>query len=184
MKKKFICAVCGYIYEGDAAPEKCPICKAPATKFKEMTADDEAAFATVHELGVAYKDRVSEALIEHCKMTFAGECSEVGMYLAMARQADREGYPEIARAYEHYAYEEANHASRYAELLGEVLHDTKTNLMARIEAEKEACAEKFEMAKLAKQEGSDALHDTIHEMAKDEARHAAGFIGLYNRYFK
>ena len=184
MKKKFICTVCGYIHEGNEAPEQCPICKAPASKLKEMTEEDVTEFATVHELGTAYKDKVSEELIEHCKMTFAGECSEVGMYLAMARQADREGYPEVARAFEHYAYEEANHASRYAELLGDVLKDTKSNLMARIEAEKGACAEKFEMAKLAKKEGSDALHDTIHEMAKDEARHCAGFVGLYNRYFK
>ena len=184
MKKKFICTVCGYIYEGEEAPEQCPICKAPASKFKEMSIADEPEFAPVHELGVAYKDQVSEELIQHCKNTFAGECSEVGMYLAMARQADREGYPEVARAFEHYAYEEANHASRYAEVLGEVLGDTKSNLEARIAAEKGASAEKFEAAKLAKKEGSDALHDTIHEMAKDEARHAAGFIGLYNRYFK
>ena len=183
MKKKFICTVCGYVYEGDEAPEKCPICKAPASKFKELSADDETEFATVHELGRAYTDKVSEKLVQHCKETFAGECGEVGMYLAMARQADRDGYPEVARAIEHYAYEEANHASRYAELLGEVLKDTKSNLEARIAAEKGACEEKFEAAKLAKQEGSDALHDTIHEMAKDEARHAAGFIGLYNRYF-
>lgn len=184
MKKKFICTVCGHVYEGDAAPERCPLCKAPASKFKEMTVEDEPEFATVHDLKRAYTDGVSDALIQHCKNTFAGECCEVGMYLAMARQADREGYPEIARAYEHYAYEEANHASRYAELLGEVLADTKSNLEARISAEKGACADKFEAAKMAKMEGSDALHDTIHEMAKDEARHAAGFIGLYNRYFK
>lgn len=184
MKKKFICTVCGYIYEGDAAPEKCPICKAPASKFKELEMSDDTEFATVHELGIAYRDKVSDELIEHCKNTFNGECGEVGMYLAMARQADREGYPEVARAFEHYAYEEADHASRYAELLGEVLKDTKSNLEARIEAEKGACAGKFEAALLAKKEGSDALHDTIHEMAKDEARHAAGFIGLYNRYFK
>lgn len=185
MKKKFICTVCGYIYEGTEAPEKCPICKAPQDKFKEMEdTTGDITFATVHYLGAAYKEGVSEELVKHCKDTFAGECSEVGMYLAMARQADREGNPEVARAYEHYAYEEANHASRYAELLGEVLGDTKSNLEARIAAEKEACAEKFEMAKKAKAEGSDALHDTIHEMAKDEARHAAGFIGLYNRYFK
>lgn len=186
MKKKFICTVCGYIYEGEEAPDKCPICKAPKSKFKEMepAADDDMTFATVHYLGAAYKEGVSEELIKHCKDTFAGECSEVGMYLAMAREADREGYPEVARAFEHYAYEEANHASRYAELLGDVLKDTKSNLEARIAAEKEACAEKFEMAKKAKQEGNDTLHDTIHEMAKDEARHAAGFIGLYKRYFK
>lgn len=186
MKKKFICTVCGYIHEGTEAPEQCPICKADRSKFKEMeeAPGDEYSFATVHYLGAAYNDGVSDELIKHCKDTFAGECSEVGMYLAMARQADREGYPEIARAYEHYAYEEANHASRYAELLGEVLKDTKSNLEARIAAEKGACAEKFDAAKKAKAEGSDTLHDTIHEMAKDEARHAAGFIGLYNRYFK
>ena len=174
MKKKFICTVCGYIYEGTEAPEFCPLCKAPRSKFKEVSLDDEPEFATVHELGRAYTDKVSDELVQHCKNTFAGECSEVGMYLAMARQADREDY----------AYEEANHASRYAELLGEVLKDTKSNLEARIAAEKGACAEKFEAAKMAKAEGSDALHDTIHEMAKDEARHAAGFMGLYNRYFK
>ena len=119
MKKKFICTVCGYIYEGTEAPEFCPLCKAPRSKFKEVSLDDEPEFATVHELGRAYTDKVSDELVQHCKNTFAGECSEVGMYLAMARQADREGYPEIARAFEHYAYEEANHASRYAELLGE-----------------------------------------------------------------
>ncbi len=186
MKKKFICTVCGYIYEGTEVPEQCPICKAPASKFKEMenVAVDDLELATVHYLGAAYKEGVSEELIQHCKDTFAGECGEVGMYLAMARQADREGYPEIARAYEHYAYEEANHASRYAELLGEVLGDTKSNLEARIAAEKDACAEKFAMAKKAKAEGNDTLHDTIHEMAKDEARHASGFAGLYKRFFK
>ena len=116
MKKKFICTVCGYIYEGTEAPDQCPICKADKSKFKEMeSVDDDLTFATVHYLGAAYKEGVSKELIQHCKETFAGECSEVGMYLAMARQADREGYPEIARAFEHYAYEEANHASRYAE---------------------------------------------------------------------
>ncbi len=186
MKKKFICTVCGYIYEGSEAPEKCPICKAPKSKFKELedAGDTDATFATVHYLGAAYKEGVSDELVKHCKDTFAGECGEVGMYLAMARQADREGYPEVARAFEHYAYEEANHAARYAELLGDVLKDTKSNLEARIAAEKEACAEKFEAAKKAKAEGNDTLHDTIHEMAKDEARHAAGFIGLYKRFFK
>lgn len=185
MKKKFICTVCGYIYEGTEAPDQCPVCKAPKSKFKEMEEPaDELNLATVHYLGAAYKEGVSEELIKHCKDTFAGECSEVGMYLAMARQADREGYPEVARAFEHYAMEEANHASRYAELLGDVLSDTKSNLEARIAAETEACAEKFAMAKKAKAEGNDTLHDTIHEMAKDEARHAAGFNGLYKRLFK
>ncbi len=184
MKQKFICTVCGYIYEGEEPPELCPICKAPASKFKEMAIEATPEFATAHELGVAYKDQVGEKLIRHCKNTFAEECGETGMYLAMARQADREGYPEVARTFERYAYEKANHASRYAEMLGEVLSDTKSNLAARIAAEKRASAEKLEAAELAKKEGSDALHDTIHEMAKDEARHAAGFIGLYNRYFK
>ena len=185
MKKKFICTVCGYIYEGEEAPEACPVCKASSDKFKEMeNTTPDLELATVHYLGAAYKEGVSQELIQHCKDTFAGECSEVGMYLAMARQADREGYPEVARTYEHYAYEEAEHAARYAELLGEVLGSTKENLFARIQAEKGACAEKFEMAKLAKKEGNDTFHDTIHEMAKDEARHAAGFLGLYKRFFE
>ena len=186
MKKKFICTVCGYIYEGTEAPEKCPICKAPASKFKEMedTVDDDLTFATVHVLGQAYKDGVNEEVIKGLKDHFAGECGEVGMYLAMARQADREGYPEIAEAYKRYAFEEADHASRFAELLGEVLGDTKSNLEARIAAEKGACEDKFRIAKLAKEQGSDAIHDTVHEMAKDEARHCAGFEGLYKRYFK
>lgn len=186
MNKKYICSVCGHIFESTDAEPVCPVCHAKGDKIKEYVAPatDDYTFATVHTLGSAYDDKVSPELVQHCKDTFAGECSEVGMYLAMARQADREGYPEVARAFEHYAYEEANHASRYAELLGEVLKDTKTNLEMRIAAERGACEEKFEMAKKAKQEGSDALHDTIHEMAKDEARHAAGFTGLYNRYFK
>ncbi len=184
MMRKFICTVCGYIHEGEEAPEECPICKAPTSKFKEVTVDGVTDFATVHELGVAYRDKVPQELIDHCKVSFAHVCSEVGMYLAMARQADREGHPEVARTFEHYSYEKANHASRYAELLGDILKDTKSNLETRIEAEKRACAEKFEVAQLAKRVGSDALHDTIHEMAKDDARHAAGFIGLYTRYFK
>ena len=169
MKKKFICTVCGYIYEGTEAPEKCPICKAPASKFKEMedAVDDDMTFATVHVLGQAYKDSVNEDVIKGLKDHFNGECGEVGMYLAMARQADREGYPEIAEAYKRYAYEEADHASRFAELLGEVLGDTKSNLEARIAAEKGACEDKFRIAKLAKEQGSDAIHDTVHEMAKE-----------------
>ena len=182
MAKKFLCAVCGYIHEGNEPPEQCPICKAPASKFSELK--EEAEYATVHKIGDGKPEGVSEEMIEDLRCHFNGECSEVGMYLAMARQADREGYPEVARAFEHYAYEEANHASRYAELLGDVLKDTKSNLEARIAAEVEACAEKFAMAKKAKAEGNDTLHDTIHEMAKDEARHAAGFNGLYKRLFK
>lgn len=184
MKKKFICAVCGYVYEGDAAPEKCPVCKAPASKFSEMQETGDVTYATVHRLGDGKIEGVPEEMIQELRNNYLAECGEVGMYLAMARQADREGYPEVARAFEHYAYEEADHASRYAELLGDVLKDTKSNLEARIAAEVEACAEKFAMAKKAKAEGNDTLHDTIHEMAKDEARHAAGFNGLYKRLFK
>ncbi len=185
MKKKFICTVCGYIYEGTEAPEQCPICKAGKDKFKEMEdVAGDLTFATVHVPGQAYKDNVTEEVIQGLKDHFNGECGEVGMYLAMARQADREGYPEIAEAYKRYAYEEADHASRFAELLGEVFGDTKSNLEARIAAEKDACADKFRIAKLAKEQGSDAIHDTVHEMAKDEARHCAGFAGLYKRFFQ
>ncbi len=185
MKKKFICTVCGYIYEGETAPEKCPLCGAPASKFTELTEDTTPEFAAEHKLGIAFDKDVPQELLKHCRATFAGECSEVGMYLAMARQADREGYPEIARAFERYAQDEAGHAARYAEFLGQsILHDTKTNVEVRMAAEKGATAEKFEAAKLAKAHNLDALHDSIHEMARDEARHAAGFMGLYNRYFK
>lgn len=184
MKKKFICTVCGYVHEGDEAPEKCPVCKAPAKKFKEMTADNAADFATVHELGAARKEDASEEMIKDLETHFNGECGEVGMYLAMSRQADREGYPEIAEAFKRYAFEEAEHASKFAELLGDVLKDTKSNLEARIAAERGACEDKFRIAKNAKVAGMDATHDTVHEMAKDEARHCAGFMGLYKRYFE
>ena len=185
MKKKFICTVCGYIYEGTEAPEQCPICKAPASKFKELDEPADApTFATVHVLGAARKEGANEEMIKDLNAHFHGECGEVGMYLAMSRQADREGYPEVAEAFKRYALEEAEHASKFAELLGDVLKDTKSNLAARIEAEKGACEDKFRIAKNAKAAGMDATHDTVHEMAKDEARHAAGFIGLYNRYFK
>ena len=185
MKKKFICTVCGYIHEGEEAPEKCPLCGAPANKFNELTEDTTPEFAAEHKLGIALEEDVPAELLKHCRMTFAGECTEVGMYLAMARQADREGYPEIARAFEHYAMEEANHAARYDEFLGSsILHDTKTNIEVRMAAEKGATSEKFEAAKLAKANNLDALHDSIHEMARDEARHSAGFMGLYKRYFE
>ena len=184
MKKKFICAVCGYIYEGDAAPEKCPICKAPASKFSEMKETGDVTYATVHRIGDGKPEGVSEEMIQDLRNHFNGECGEVGMYLAMARQADREGYPEVAEAYKRYAWEEAEHAAKFAELLGDVLSDTKSNLEARIAAEKGACEDKFRIAKNAKAAGLDAIHDTVHEMAKDEARHAAGFMGLYKRYFK
>ena len=168
MKKKFICTVCGYVHEGDQAPERCPQCGVPASKFKEVVDNGEALqFITEHHIG----DGVVEdaEVMEGLKAHFMGECTEVGMYLAMSRQADREGYPEIAEAFKRYAWEEAEHASKFAELL---------------DAECGACADKMRIAKRAKELGYDAIHDTVHEMAKDEARHGKGFEGLYNRYFK
>ena len=177
---KFVCPVCGYVYEGDAAPEFCPQCKCPGAKFKVQEA--EQTYVSEHVIGIA-KD-VDAQVLEGLKANFAGECTEVGMYLAMARQADREGYPEVAEAYRRYAFEEADHAARFAELLGEVVTPcTKTNLKMRAEAECGACAGKFELAKRAKELGYDAIHDTVHEMAKDEARHGKGFEGLLKRYF-
>lgn len=184
MKKKFVCTVCGYIHEGTEAPEVCPLCKAPKSKFKELDESDKAEFATVHTLGAARKEDANEEMIKDLNNHFNGECCEVGMYLAMSRQADREGYPEIAEAFKRYAFEEAEHASKFAELLGDVLKDTKSNLEARIAAERGACEDKFRIAKNAKASGMDATHDTVHEMAKDEARHCAGFMGLYKRYFE
>ena len=184
MTKKFICAVCGYIHEGDSAPEKCPICKAPASKFSELKDNGDVTYATVHRIGDGKPEGVSEEMINDLRNHFNGECSEVGMYLAMARQADREGYPEIAEAFKRYAFEEADHASRFAELLGEVVWDTKTNVYKRMMAEQGACEGKMMIARKAKALNLDAIHDTVHEMAKDEARHGKGFEGLYNRYFK
>ena len=183
MKKKFICAVCGYIYEGDEAPEKCPICKAPASKFSEMKETGDVTYATVHRLGDGKIEGVPEEMIQELRNNYMGECGEVGMYIAMARQADREGYPEVAEAFNRYALEEAKHAAQFAELLGEVVFDTKTNLEKRAAAEHGACADKFELAKQAKAMGFDAIHDMVHEAAKDEARHGAGFAGLLKRYF-
>ncbi|MGN1376552.1 MAG: NADH peroxidase [Prevotella sp.] len=183
MKKKFFCTVCGYVHEGTEAPEQCPVCKASAAKFNEMTDDDSTDFATVHKLGAARDENADEEMIKDLNAHFNGECGEVGMYLAMSRQADREGYPEIAEAYKRYAFEEAEHAAKFAELLGDVLKDTKSNLEARIAAERGACEDKFRIARNAKAAGMDAVHDTVHEMAKDEARHCAGFMGLYKRYF-
>lgn len=179
--KKFVCTVCGYVYEGEQAPEVCPICKVGADKFVEQSGD--LVFADEHRVGVA-KD-VDPRIIEGLQANFAGECTEVGMYLAMSRQADREGFPEIAEAYKKYAFEEAEHAAKFAELLGEVLTDsTKKNLELRVNAEHGATQGKKDLATLAKQLGLDAVHDTVHEMAKDEARHGRGFEGLLNRYFK
>ena len=182
MKKKFICTVCGYVHEGDAAPEFCPQCKQPASKFKEVVEGEALTWADEHVIGVA--KGVDEEVFEGLRAHFAGECSEVGMYLAMSRQADREGYPEIAEAFKRYAWEEAEHASKFAELLGDVVWDTKTNLEKRKDAECGACEDKKRIATRAKQLNLDAIHDTVHEMCKDEARHGKGFEGLYNRYFK
>lgn len=179
--KKFVCTVCGYVHEGDTPPEFCPICRAPASKFKEQST--ERVWADEHRVGVA--KGLDERVVEGLRANFNGECSEVGMYLAMSRVADREGYPEIAEAYKRYAFEEADHASRFAELLGEVITDsTKKNLEMRVDAEFGANEGKLALAKLAKELGYDAVHDTVHEMCKDEARHGKGFEGLLKRYFK
>lgn len=178
--KKYICTVCGYIHEGDAPPEVCPICKVGADKFEEV--QGEMQWADEHRIGVA-RD-IDKDIIEGLRANFVGECTEVGMYLAMARQADREGYPEVAEAYTRIAYEEAEHAAKFAELLGEVVHaDTKKNVTLRAMAEHGACDGKKELATRAKQLGYDAIHDTVHEMCKDEARHGRGFDGLLKRYF-
>ena len=179
--KKFICTVCGYVHEGDEAPDKCPLCQAPKDKFNEQSGEG-LVFADEHVVGVA--KGVSPEIIEGLRQNFMGECTEVGMYLAMSRQADREGYPEIAEAYKRYALEEADHAARFAELLGEVLEpSTKKNLEMRKMAEHGATQGKKELAVMAKQQGLDAIHDTVHEMCKDEARHGRGFEGLLKRYF-
>ena len=185
MKKKFICTVCGYIYEGAEAPEKCPVCTAPKSKFKEMeNVGEEADFATVHTLGAARTEDANAEMIKDLETHFNGECGEVGMYLAMSRQADREGYPEIAEAFKRYAFEEAEHAAKFAELLGEVLTDsTEKNLSMRVDAEFGATQGKKDLATLAKKLNLDAIHDTVHEMCKDEARHCNGFKGLLKRHF-
>ena len=179
--KKFVCQVCGYVYEGEMPPDKCPQCGAPKEKFKEVQ-EVKMEWASEHVIGVA--KGLDEEVVQGLRENFAGECTEVGMYLAMSRQAEREGYPEIAEAYKRYAFEEAEHASKFAELLGEVVFaDTKKNLTLRASAENGACAGKTELAKRAKELGYDAIHDTVHEMAKDEARHGCGFAGLLKRYF-
>ena len=178
--KKYICIVCGYIHEGDVPPDVCPVCKADKSKFKEVKGD--LIFADEHRIGTAAD--IDEEIIEDLRANFTGECTEVGMYLAMSRQADREGYPEVAEAYKRIAYEEAEHASKFAEILGEVvMPDTKANLKARVEAEFGACAGKKELATKAKSKNLDAIHDTVHEMCKDEARHGRAFKGLLDRYF-
>ena len=183
MVKKYRCLVCGYIHEGNEKPQECPICHVGPEKFEELVATGDAlVWADEHKIGVA--QGVDPEILKGLRDHFAGECSEVGMYLAMSRQADREGYPEIAEAFKRYAWEEAEHAAKFAELLGECVWDTKTNVEKRMLAEQGACEDKKRIATLAKQQNLDAIHDTVHEMCKDEARHGAGFQGLFNRYFK
>ena len=196
---KYVCSVCGYVHEGDQPPAQCPVCKAPADKFKKM---EEPAAAPAAAAGAPAKGKLAlpamacehvvgsakgldPRVVKGLQDNFNGECCEVGMYLAMSRQAEREGYPEIADAYKRYAFEEAEHAAKFAELLGDVLtKSTKKNLELRAAAEQGACEGKLQLAKRAKELGYDAVHDTVHEMAKDEARHGAGFEGLLKRYFK
>ena len=179
--KKFVCPICGYVHEGDSAPEKCPQCGCPGSKF-EVQDEGKMVWADEHRVGIA-KD-VDPEIVEGLRMNFTGECTEVGMYLAMSRQAIREGYPEIGAFYQQAAFEEAEHAAKFAELLGEVVTDSTTkNLELRVAAENGATSGKLDLAKKAKALNLDAIHDTVHEMAKDEARHGCGFEGLLKRYF-
>ena len=179
--KKWVCPVCGYVHEGDVPPEKCPQCGVPGSKFTEQKS--EMSWAAEHVVGVAAG--VDAEILEGLRANFSGECTEVGMYLAMARVAHREGYPEIGLYWEKAAYEEAEHAAKFAELLGEVVTDsTKKNLEMQVEAENGATAGKMAIAKKAKELGLDAIHDTVHEMARDEARHGKALKGLLERYFK
>lgn len=189
--KKWVCSVCGYVYEGENPPEKCPVCGVPASKFTEV--QGEMKLAAEHEYGIYAKtvknnpdisDEDKKYIFDQLMANFQGECSEVGMYLAMARVAHREGYPEIGMYWEKAGLEEAEHAAKFAELLGEVVTDsTQKNLQMRVDAENGATAGKFELAKLAKKYNLDAIHDTVHEMARDEARHGKAFEGLLKRYF-
>lgn len=192
--KKYVCLVCGYVHEGDSAPEACPLCGAGSDQFKlmedtaapaavEAKSSDERVWADEHRVGIA--KGLDAEVLTMLRANFSGECAEVGMYLAMSRQADREGYPEVAEAYKRIAFEEAEHAAKFAELLGEVVDaDTKANLTVRVEAEYGATEGKLQLARRAKELGYDAIHDTVHEMCKDEARHGKAFLGLLNRYFK
>lgn len=178
--KKFVCSVCGYVHNGDSAPEICPVCKVGSEKFIEQSG--EMTWAAEHVVGVA--QGASEDIIADLRANFEGECTEVGMYLAMARVAHREGYPEIGMYYEKAAWEEAEHAAKFAELLGEVVTDsTKKNLELRVDAENGATAGKVDLATRAKKANLDAIHDTVHEMGRDEARHGKAFAGLLKRYF-
>lgn len=180
--KAYVCKVCGYIHIGDEPPAKCPQCGAGAEMFELKEVNGKKNYADEHVIGVA--QGLDEQVVKGLRDNFNGECTEVGMYLAMSRQADREGYPEIAEAFKRYAFEEAEHAAKFAELLGELVHaDTKKNVELRAAAEEGACMGKKELATRAKELGYDAIHDTVHEMAKDEARHGRGFDGLLARYF-
>ena len=186
--KKWVCSVCGYVYEGENPPEKCPQCGVPASKFVEQKS--EMSWAAEHVVGVgkSFGDNVpaevQKEILDGLNANFAGECTEVGMYLAMARVAHREGYPEVGLYWEKAAWEEAEHAAKFAELLGEVVTDsTEKNLQMRVEAENGATAGKTDLAKRAKALNLDAIHDTVHEMARDEARHGKALAGLLKRYF-
>ncbi len=180
---KVICSVCGYVMDSENLPEVCPQCKAPKSKFVTVEDTKKMVWADEHRIGVA--KGLDAEVVQGLRENFTGECTEVGMYLAMSRQADREGYPEVAEAYKRIAFEEAEHAAKFAELLGECVDaDTKKNLSVRVDAEAGATAGKLALAKRAKELGYDAIHDTVHEMCKDEARHGSAFLGLLNRYFK
>ncbi|MBO5255659.1 MAG: hypothetical protein J6B07_07545 [Opitutales bacterium] len=180
---KVVCTICGYVMDSDNLPEICPQCKAPQAKFAAVDESKKLVWADEHRIGVA--KGLDAEVVEGLRANFNGECMEVGMYLAMSRQADREGYPEVAEAYKRIAFEEAEHAAKFAELLGECVDaDTKKNLTVRVDAEHGATAGKLALAKRAKELGYDAIHDTVHEMCKDEARHGSAFLGLLNRYFK
>ena len=183
--KVWVCSVCGYVSFGEEPPEHCPQCKAPKSKFKlkeDAQTEETPKWADEHRIGVA--QGLDEEVVQGLRENFTGECTEVGMYLAMSRQADREGYPEVAEAYKRIAFEEAEHAAKFAELLGEVVHpDTKKNLTLRVAAEAGATEGKLKLAKRAKELNYDAIHDTVHEMCKDEARHGSAFAGLLSRYF-
>ena len=180
--KAYVCKVCGYVHFGEEAPERCPQCGVGREKFELREENENKVYADEHIIGVA--QGLDEEVVIGLKDNFKAECTEVGMYLAMSRQADRDGYPEIAEAFKRYAFEEAEHAAKFAELLGEIVYpDTEKNLKLRADAECGACMGKKELAKRAKELGYDAIHDTVHEMAKDEARHGRGFDGLLKRYF-
>jgi len=180
--KTYVCKVCGYVHIGEEAPEKCPLCGVGKEKFELKEEGENKKYADEHVIGVA--QGLDEEVVKGLRDNFMGECTEVGMYIAMSRQADREGFPEIAEAFKRYALEEAEHAAKFAELLGEVVHaNTKKNIELRAMAEHGACDGKKELATRAKELGYDAIHDTVHEMCKDEARHGRGFDGLLKRYF-